>query len=155
MIASCVSQVDHQRKAKIEFLQTGRCSCLFMEYYSWAIPPQPRSFIKHSFYINNIIPCKIKRDNYQVPKIVGDSGIKQILRKWNKNLRLMQVTKHRICWFISLFEKCLFSLKKRFSKSFSRKNIFNSCIENICISICIKWITAKKKNSYQNWFREI
>ena len=41
-------------------------------------------------------------------------------------------------WFILLFGNFLFSLKKRFIKSFSRKNIFNSCIENICISICIK-----------------
>ena len=45
-----------------------------------------------------------------------------------------------------MFENFLLSLKKWFIKSFSRNNIFNSCIENICISICIKWITAKKKS---------
>ena len=37
-----------------------------------------------------------------------------------------------------------------FIKSFSRKNIFNSCIKNICIRICIKWITAKKKSSQKS-----
>ena len=42
---------------------------------------------------------------------------------------------YRMYWFKILFEKFLFSLKKRLMKSFSKKNIFNSCIENICISI--------------------
>ena len=54
-----------------------------------------------------------------------------------------------------MFQSFLFSLKKRFIKFFSRNNIFNSGIENICFSICIKWITAKKKISYQNRFTEI
>ena len=73
------------------------------------------------------------------------------LPKWNKNLQIVQATTiNTEYWFITLFENFLFWLK-----SFNRKNIVNSCIENICISICFKWITAKKKSSHQNWFREI
>ena len=45
-------------------------------------------------------------------------------------------------------------MKKRFFKFFSRWNIFNGCIENICIRICIKLITGNK-SFRQNRFGEI
>ena len=49
-------------------------------------------------YINCIIHCKIRRDNHQVPKILKHTGIKQILRKENKNVQIMQVTKINTEW---------------------------------------------------------
>ena len=67
-------------------------------------------------------------------------------------------------WFITLFENFLFSLKKWFIKSFSRKNIFNSCIENICIiynqyrSICrlssfiTRWSLSFNASIHYQWF---
>ena len=106
-----------------------------------------------SRYLNYIIHCKIRRDNHQVPKMSRYPRIKQILRKYDQkftNNASNYWNKYRIYRFITLFENFLFSLKNWFIKSFSRKNIFNSCIENICISVCIKWITAKKK-SYFFW----
>ena len=40
-------------------------------------------------------------------------------------------------------------------KPFSRQNVFNSCIQNTCVSVCIKGIIIKKHSLNQNWFIEI
>ena len=103
--------------------------------------------------INYVIHCRIKRDNHQVPKIVRVPGNKTNPKKRKEkftNNATNYCNKYRIYWFITLFENFLFSLKKQFTKSFGRKNVFNSCIENMCIGICIKWISVKKKSYYQN-----
>ena len=92
-------------------------------------------------YINYIIHCRIKRENHQVLKILrvprNKTNPKKRKEKFTNNASNYR-NKYRIYRFITLFEKFSFSLKKWLIKSFSRKNIFNNCIENICISICIK-----------------
>ena len=91
--------------------------------------------------MNYIIHSKIKRDNHQVPKIVRVGGNKTNPKKRKEkftNDASNYCNKYGIYLFIILFENFLFSLKKRFIKSFSNKDLINSCIENICIIICIK-----------------